>query len=91
MELESAGQLPVMHDIQQSLQSTMNDNLPIIVGENYQRITSHEQLINHNIPTSVAHVKKRKNASQSFMHDGENENLKSFVKSETSESFEYLT
>lgn len=81
-------QLEPMHDIQQSLQSTMNDNLPIIIGsgENYQQrnmVTTHEQLTNHGMTNSITHTKKRK--TQNFLHQDGGENIKSFVKTESSE------
>jgi hypothetical protein len=81
MELE-----PAMHEMQQTLQSTLNDNLPIIIGgDNYQQIPSHTitappQQSQQN--QQQHHVKKRK--SQNYLHSNASENLKTFAKSETS-------
>ena len=66
IEMESAGTMPAIADIQQSLQGNMNDNLQLM-GENFTQLSNHV----------TGSVKKRKQDS-----DG---NLKTFVKSESSE------
>ncbi|KAL7027562.1 hypothetical protein ACKWTF_005484 [Chironomus riparius] len=83
--------LSTMHDIQQTLHSsTINDNLPIIIGGNnngdnsYPRsmVAAHEQqqqLSNHNMTNGIGNVKKRKSLAQNSYSEG---NLKPFVKSE---------
>lgn len=73
-ELESAGSLPAIHDIQSSLQGNMNDNLQMI-GESFPQLGNQ----------GAGSVKKRKSASQAFIPDGDG-NLKAFIKSESSES-----
>lgn len=90
---DASANLSSMHDIQQSLHtSTINDNLPIIIGGNnngdnsYPRnmVPSHEQqqqLSNHSMTNGIVNVKKRKSLSQ---NNYSNDNLKSFVKSEAS-------
>lgn len=77
IELENAGPLPVIHDIQSSLQANLNDNLQMM-GENFT------QLGNHAVVNGSGSVKKRKGVSQAFIPDGDG-NLKAFIKSESSE------
>lgn len=77
IELENPGPLPVIHDIQQSLQGNLNDNLQMM-GENFT------QLGNHGATNGTGSVKKRKGPSQAFIPDGDG-NLKAFIKSESSE------
>lgn len=75
IEMENTGgTLPAIHDIQQSLQGNMNDNLQMM-GENFT------PLGNHTVTNSV---KKRKGTLQAFIPDGDG-NLKAFIKAESSE------
>jgi hypothetical protein len=81
IELETGsplgGPLPAIHDIQQSLQGNINDNLQMM-GENFT------QLSNHTVTNGTVSVKKRKGSSHAFPPDGDG-NLKAFIKSESSE------
>lgn len=79
IELENPGPLPAIHDIQQSLQGNLNDNLQMM-GENFTQIG------NHSITNGTGSVKKRKGSSQAFIPDGDG-NLKAFIKSESSKNF----
>lgn len=72
VDLEGAGPLPAIHDIQPSLQGNMNDNLQMM-GENFTPLGNHGN----------GSVKKRKGTSQAFIPDGDG-NLKAFIKSESS-------
>lgn len=78
VELENPGPLPAIHDIQSSLQNTLNDNLSLM-GESFSPLSNHA--ITNN---GTGSVKKRKGTSQAFIPDGDG-NLKAFIKSESSE------
>jgi PIN domain nuclease of toxin-antitoxin system len=78
IELEATGPLPAIHEIQSSLQGNLNDNLQLM-GENFT------QLGNQPATNGAGAVKKRKNASQAFIPDGDG-NLKAYIKSESSKS-----